>query len=355
MLSPCIFMLVLWAIKSAVDDADIVIPAFSPGDSDALIPLSYHDYVKALQAQRVCTTFREEQLDITGVPNRGFGWQIPFIRCDPRKCQYLGEDAQPYCEYSFLAVSGTDEGGAQRARDFRRWAYSRWPILTTKQDRNQTGLPFDFEFIQIFDHPDAVDRYVKQYDYGTVGTPKIGMGIVFEGNSTNDFAYSLRQNSTLMNVPTRELKGRMVAPSTPPTNKLFNHFASSDQETCYRNLNWPKLGPLQHSCTAQYIYNGVLATQRLVGDFILHTSGAAANGFTVSDGGVAIAQFPQDEHVQDGFSTLASGKWTGMLQYCQTNCARQRFPLYCSLFAFCFRLLLSLAKSLEKNSLDRKK
>jgi hypothetical protein len=313
MLSPCIFVLILWAIKNAVGDADIVIPAFSPSDYDALIPLSYHDYVKALQAQRVCTTSRDELLDITGLVDRGFGWQIPFIRCDPRKCQYLGEDAQPYCEYSFLAVAGTDAGGAQRAREFRQWVYDTWPVLnqtvarTTNNNTTATIMPFQFDFIQLFDHPNAVDRYVRQRDYGSVGTPKIGMGIVFDGNSTNDYVYWLRQNSTLMNVPARELKGRMLAPSTPPTNKLFNHYARSDQETCYRNLNWPKLGPLQHSCTAQYVYNGVFATQRLVGDYILHASGAAANGFTVSDGGVAITQFPQEEHVKDGFFALVSG------------------------------------------------
>jgi hypothetical protein len=178
---------------------------------------------------------------------------------------------------------------------------------TTNNNTTATIMPFQFDFIQLFDHPNAVDRYVRQRDYGSVGTPKIGMGIVFDGNSTNDYVYWLRQNSTLMNVPARELKGRMLAPSTPPTNKLFNHYARSDQETCYRNLNWPKLGPLQHSCTAQYVYNGVFATQRLVGDYILHASGAAANGFTVSDGGVAITQFPQEEHVKDGFFALVSG------------------------------------------------
>jgi hypothetical protein len=312
-LSPCVFVLILWAIKNTVGDADIVIPAFSPSDYDALIPLSYHDYVKAMQAQRVCTTRKDNSLDITGLKDRGYGWQIPFIRCDPRLCQFLGEDAQPYCEYSFLAVAGTDEGGAQRARNFTAWAYDTWPLLQQTSRRgngNSTAdiLPFDFDFIQLFDHPDDMDRYVKQKDYGAVGTPKIGMGIVFEGNSTDDYVYWLRQNSTLMNVPTREMEARLLAPSTPPTNKLFNHYARSDQETCFRNLNWPKIGPLQHSCTAQYVYNGVFATQRLVGDYILHASGAAANGFSVSDGGVAIAQFPQEEHIKDGFFALVSGK-----------------------------------------------
>jgi hypothetical protein len=93
--------------------------------------------------------------------------------------------------------------------------------------------------------------------------------------------------------------------TTPPTTVQFNDFARNDFETCTTRerdrRRDPEWGTAQDSCTGQYLYNGVLATQRLVGDFILNQTGAEAAGLFVADGGVGLVQFPQNEYVADGF------------------------------------------------------
>jgi len=47
--------------------------------------------------------------------------------------------------------------------------------------------------------------------------------------------------------------------------------------------------------------NGVLTFQRLLGDFILSDSGAAAEGYTVSESGVAYTSFPTFAYEESGF------------------------------------------------------
>lgn len=294
------------AIKNSValDEAPVVAEVL-PDDGGPLVPFGYSDYMLALRSQKVCDTRRDDILEITGGAS-GFNWQVPFVRCDSRRCRYLGQDATPFCEYSMIAVSGRDGGdggGLERADAFKDYVYGRWPfLLEMRNGRDNPGRPFPFEFIQTFRDPGAMDEYVRRADYGTEGVPKIGMGIVFDGNDPNNFKYWLRQNSTNMNVPEAEAEGRPVITTTPPTGTLFNDFARNDFETCRREPGErTNFGAFQDSCTGLYFYNGVIATQRLVGDFVLNQTGAAEAGYFVADGGVSYVQFPQREYVADGF------------------------------------------------------
>ena len=158
---PFCFVWIVVAIKNSVDMDDAAVPpAFLPDDMYTLIPLSYEDYMQAFQARRAC--FREEsnEFSISGIPDGGYNWQVPFVRCDSRKCQYLGQDANPFCEYSMMAVSGSTEddiGGSQRAKDFQTYMYNRWPfLLNMRQGREVEGRPFPFEFVQIFRDPSEI-------------------------------------------------------------------------------------------------------------------------------------------------------------------------------------------------------
>lgn len=271
-------------------------------------PFSYYDFEVAMQSERICTTAADEDFDISGYLNRGTDWSIPFIRCDTRKCQFLGQDAHPFCEYMMLAVSSVN-GGEARASEFKQWFYDRFPIMSRTRSPQQAGTPFEFEFVQVFDSPSVMDEYVKSKEYG-VDRPKIAMGIVFDGSDELDYKYWIRQNSTNFNAPAKDSRNQ-VSQTTPPTDRLFNHFAETDFETCFRHGGLPNLGTLRSSCTGQYVYNGVLATQRLIGDFILNKTGAQDAGFGVADAGVQYVQFPQEEFILDGF--FASVEQTGPL------------------------------------------
>jgi hypothetical protein len=50
-----------------------------------------------------------------------------------------------------------------------------------------------------------------------------------------------------------------------------------------------------------YFYNGVITIQRVVGDFILHKTGAAAAGYGVSENGVQFTHFPTQAYEEKGF------------------------------------------------------
>jgi hypothetical protein len=303
------------------------LPEYYPKDEAAIIPFSYTDYVIALQAKRVCKLRDDGELEITGLHDKGYSWQVPFVKCDSRKCTHVGQDAQPFCEYSFLVVSGShleDTGGHERASQFREWMYDKWPILRRQQSGNGTsGLPFEFDFVQHFSDPTTMDDYVKRLDYGTDQVPKMAMGIVFDGNSTDAFKYTLRQNSTNLNTPEQTVESQPVSTTTPPTTQLFNNFAKTDLETCTRDRGSARLGYYQNSCTGRYVYNGVIATQRLVGDFILDQTGAAAAGYFVADAGVQFVQFPQRAFTPTGFfSTIQSESMTMANTFVFVACIR---------------------------------
>jgi hypothetical protein len=328
MVLPFCFVWIMVALRNSITDDDRsksqndtvptrYVPEFIPNDYQALIPFSYYDYIVALQASRVCTTRRDRDLEISGLHDFGRNWQVPFVKCDSTKCLYLGQDAQPFCEYSFLAVASSsldDVGGRTRAMLFQQWMYDRWPVLVPNDSNSGNSsssfkrLPFHFEFVQLFDSAKAMDEYISRSDYGTTNVPKMSMGIVFDGNSTFDYTYTLRQNSTNLNVPQNSVEGNPVATTTPPTNRLFNNFARTDFETCGMGLSRPNLGAFDNSCTGLYVYNGIIATQRLVGDFILHQTGAVDAGYAVADGGVSFVQFPQKAFVATGFFATVEGK-----------------------------------------------
>lgn len=304
---PFCFVWILVAVKNSVgiEDADVQ-PEFLPEDEQVLVPFSYEDYMTALRAQRVCSRLQSNVYSVSGMDEGNKNWQVPFVRCDSRMCEYLGQDAHPFCEYSMLAVSASsagDDGGKQRAEEFKNYVYDRWPFLLKMRNngREEEGRPFPFEFVQVFRDPDAMNEYVRRADYGTVNVPKIGMGVVFDGDDPNLFKYWLRQNSTNMNVPESEEERRPMVQTTPSTDVLFNDFARTDLETCLRQPGDPDYGYFQDSCTGQYFYNGVIATQRLVGDFIMNQTGSDAAGYFVADGGVAYVQFPSESFIDDGF------------------------------------------------------
>lgn len=219
-----------------------------------------------------------------------------------RNCLEDGEDGLKYCEFSIVALSGTDDGGLERATLMRDYVLDRYPVLT-----DNTSIPVSFELIQIFDSPLAMDQYVQSADYGRSGFPKIAMGIVFEGNDPNNYVYQIRQNSTNFNNPTTE--GRPAVATTPDTSTKFASFAKNDDEPCVPMDGSAEQGERENSCTGQYAYNGVLTFQRLVGDFILNQTGAADLGYKISKSGVQYVPFPTKEYEEEGFYGAIAGTW----------------------------------------------
>jgi hypothetical protein len=268
-LLPIAFVGILLAIKNAVQSTSSftpqVIPSFIPGDNIAYTPLSFGDYVTAIQANRYCVASssngarsgggggggKAKTFDITGIANGGDNWQVPFVKCDSRLCQVDGESAQPYCEYGAVGVapsSVNDTGGLERATDFALWLYETYPALY-----NRSGeLPFSFQFVRNFSSPQDINGYVQSASYGSDEMhPKLIMAVVWEGNGENDWKYCLRQNSTNYNTP--EAAARPTAQTTPPTSTLFASYAKTDFEVCVPQ-GGPYQGPLTASCTGNYLY-----------------------------------------------------------------------------------------------------
>ncbi len=310
---PVGFIAILVGIKSAVEGtegfkAKVVEPIY-PSDADVFTPLTFKDYVTALQAKRTCEWLEPNAMgggggyfDISGMPKQTYNWQVPMIKCDPRSCQEHGEDARPYCEFAIVALAGTDAGGKERAQRMKEYIEDRYPVL-----RNKDALRVSFDMIQLFDGSAAMDEYVKRQDYGTDDAPKIAMGIVFEGNDMRNYKYSLRQNSTNYNDLTAEVMPTQR--TTPDTAVSFKSFAKNDEDACgptNEEAVAPQ-GPYESSCTGQYLYNGVLTFQRLVGDFILNATGAAAQGYKVSEAGVKYVPFPTRRYEEEGFYAATAG------------------------------------------------
>jgi hypothetical protein len=87
----------------------------------------------------------------------------------------------------------------------------------------------------------------------------------------------------------------------PPTDQEFESFAKNDF-SCPEDENGgvPSQGFYQSSCTGQYLYNGILTFQRLVGDYILNATGADTV-FPVARNGARFVQFPTPEYEDAGF------------------------------------------------------
>jgi hypothetical protein len=295
----------LVAIKKSLEGNENFSPQEVPAairdkNGDAFIPLSFTDYVTAIQADRICVPSKSDpsEFEITGMPFDNDNWMVPFVKCDSRACAELGDNARKmYCQYQVLGVApktAEDFVGQARADSFRDYVYATYPALN-----NSTKMPFDYPFIKEFDSDSAIERYVTSESYGTTGYPKLALAVVFnEGSSDKDYAYTIRVNSTNYNSP--ESEARPAASTTPDTSREFYSFAKED-DVCFPLGGTPYQGPFENSCTGQYMYNGALTTQRVIGDWILSDSGAAASGYTVAEHGVQFLPFPTSAYTEDGF------------------------------------------------------
>ena len=251
---PVAFVAILVAIKNAVKDSEgfqsETINATFP--EIAYQPLSFRDYVTAMQADHACVqgiNSETGQLDfwITGVPDQGDNWQVPFVKCDSRRCTQDGQDATGFCESGIIGVAGSssnDVGGQSRADDFTSWLYGQYPELGN-------DMPFEYSIVKKFSEPQEMNNYVKGENYGQTSTPKLVVGIVFEGNGAFDYKYTLRQNSTNFNAPTSEW--RPAVTTTPDTSRLFKDYAKDDFDVCSFQDGEAKQGWLQDSCTGRYL------------------------------------------------------------------------------------------------------
>eukprot|EP00522_Entomoneis_paludosa_P003197 CAMPEP_0172465378 /NCGR_PEP_ID=MMETSP1065-20121228/53328_1 /TAXON_ID=265537 /ORGANISM="Amphiprora paludosa, Strain CCMP125" /LENGTH=1924 /DNA_ID=CAMNT_0013221897 /DNA_START=90 /DNA_END=5865 /DNA_ORIENTATION=+ len=297
---PVGFVAILLGIKAAVEGDDLtsdLIPPFIPGNENAFRPFSYQDYLTSARAEKVCVeqfNLNEDPigLGISGISLQGTNWMVPMVKCDSRKCDEPGQDASKFCEYSMVAVTGSDASALERAKDFQSWVKSRYPEL-------ESDMPFDFDAVQVFDSSTEINSYVRSGNYGKTGYPKIMMGIVWESGDDMNFDYRLRLNQTNFNNPKDE--ARPGARTTPDTAIWTESFSKSDSDTCVEDDGAPSLGFYDSSCTGLYMYNGALTIQRLVGDYILAKTGAADAGFEVAEGGVQYVQFPTTAYEEQGF------------------------------------------------------
>ena len=193
---------------------------YYPTDKDVIIPFSFHDYVTALQARRVCIAnpappliqllFGLPSLVISGISSRD--WPVPFVYCSSYKCQYDGEDATKYCTYRTLGVapmhsesSAGTYSGHERMIRFKNYTETKYHQLT---DRNL--LPFDYDLIQVFESNEELQTYVTSDSYGGwidgVYQPKIAIAIVFDdGENEKSYDYTIRVNSTNYNSAEQEV------------------------------------------------------------------------------------------------------------------------------------------------------
>jgi hypothetical protein len=101
---------------------------------------------------------------------------------------------------------------------------------------------------------------------------------------------------------------------------MFESFAKDDEFTCPEIVGGtPVLGDYSYSCTGQYMYNGVLTTQRLVHDFIMVETGAKDKGYFVAEHGVKFAPFPSPEFVENGFYAAIAGKFQLVVHCCRND------------------------------------
>ncbi|CAB9510069.1 Retinal-specific ATP-binding cassette transporter [Seminavis robusta] len=311
---PIGFAAILLGIKAAFDSGSSslereLIPAVVRTDSDTMRILSFSDYVTAILAQRVCVLTTVEERDgsmsepvftITGMPVDGYEWQVPFVWCDPRQCTTEGEDAYDFCEYPILAVApltANDAGGQNRSLEFQKYVNERFPQLMEPELTHFVGGD-DYKFVRMFDSDAAINEYVASSTYGNTGSEKIGLAVVFEGNDTENYKYSIRANSTNFNSPVGA--SEPGAKTSPDTKTNFATYANEDTVCDIPGQGNPDQGYFQLSCTGLYIYNGFLTTQRLVQDWIMVDTDSKDAGFFVSEHGVNYVPFPSRAYEEDG-------------------------------------------------------
>lgn len=285
-----------------------VVPASYPGADDILIPFSFQDYVTALQANRTCVvdptaTPAEQILGLAPLVISGLNWQdwpVPFVFCNSYACRKRGENATDFCTYRTLALApmNIDNGeGAvamQRMLRFKGYVEERYPQITNSK------LPFNHDFIQIFNSNDELQSYVTSETYGKWANeqyfPKIAVGVVFGGGEDGkSYEYTIRTNST--NFNSQEQSAQPVARTTPSTDRAFDPYIREDRNSC-RTPGRPSMGRIGKSCTGQYMLNGATTIQRLVDDWILSDSGVVV---TVAQNSVVFLPFPSKEYTKTGF------------------------------------------------------
>lgn len=284
------------AIKVALEnDASFkpeTIPARFPTNLEAVIPLTFRDYVTSVQAPRLCEGNLVD-FEVSGILDN----QNPFLKCDSRTCQTFGADATlANCEYLILAVAPQTSAatrGAARMQRFKSYVESNYPEF------NSTGH-YAYPMVQSFTDEKAIEDYVTASDYGSKGKPKVAFSVIFpDGTSDKDYAYTLRMNSTNFNIATNE--GRPATRTTPATYREFDDLAVQDNVCATLNGAAEQLFGFDFSCTYQYIFNGAVAIQRLVDDWIIDDTGSASLGYNVAEHGVQFVSFPSKEFVENGF------------------------------------------------------
>jgi hypothetical protein len=292
-------------IKNNTGDTErtLVEPTF-PDNSQAFTPLTFADYVTALQAQRICIG----QDAMTGMPFNQYDWQVPFVRCDVAACTVDDSSALKYCEYQIFAVapsSSSDTGGLERANRFINYLYQEYPAIAPSAPANT--LPFTFPFVQLFNSSSDLENYVKSSSYGKGDNHKVAFAVVWNGNSPTQYSYDLRQNSTMFNVPSEDARPASI--TTPPTTQLVDSFANDDA-SCPIFDGAPFLGPRGDSCTGQYLYNGMITMHNLVGDFILYDSGASESLlYKVARAAIRFVPFPTRAYEEGGFFSDINGTY----------------------------------------------
>lgn len=303
---PVGFICILLGIKISLEGssgfAPVAVPPSFPGDSLTIIPLSFRDYVTSLQAKRVCepsVLTKQWPFQISGFYDN----QNPFLKCDRRSCIEDGVDAIPFCEFLILALAPEDAAatrGLARAQAFEKYIASTFPEVA------DGSVPTDHPFVQVFESDEAITSYVTSSNYGKTGFPKIGFAVVFtDGSSEKEYAYTLRQNSTNFNQPEQE--GRPAQSTSPPTNQEFSYYSNVDN-ACSPTDGTSAQGPLQSSCTGQYLYNGAVTVQRTIQDWILVDSGSVDEGMFVSEHGVQFVSFPTRGFTVNGFYASIASK-----------------------------------------------
>ena len=202
-------------------------------------------------------------LTLFGVTGIQGDWSVPFVHCDSRKCESLGQNATAFCEHRVLGLAPRNE----ETENFKAWIYSKHGALRNRQNE----LPFNFDFVQIFTTEKDLESYIESSSYGNISNPKIGGAIIITSGSPS-YNYTIRVNSTNFNKP--EEASRPAARTTPSTSRVLETYAKSPDDVCVPAPITSYLGKWNNYCTGQYIYNGAITLQRLVDDWIIFDSGA---------------------------------------------------------------------------------
>ena len=289
-------------MQSNPDFKPQTIPAVFPIKEDPTIIMTMTDYLIGLRAKRSCNytsdnffdKYQKWPFEITKYVDN----QNPFLKCDRRACtdEKVGEDARDLCEYLSLAVapiSKDDERGKERVESFKKFFFDVYgDIKLVPEYANQS-------FIQDFEDSAAIDEYIKDKDYGSADKRKIALAILFgDGDDKYDFLFTIRANSTNYNQP-EAAPSRPASLTHPNTKRVLDEFAAADK-TCKVD-GAPNQGNLTESCAGQYIYNGVLSMQRLVGDWIHNVTFSKSKGYYIAEHGLSFVNFPTKEYRVDGF------------------------------------------------------